>query len=416
MKPISRIRHRIPHNKIELDISLNSRNLIITGTNGAGKTTFVQELHRKLVARLLEDQDGQIYRHEQTLHNLKARLAHLENAPHSELELVQVREHIQNEEQWLTAARHGPEIELLETLEFRKLLIVGNGMVEYFEAFRQSHIAAAQGTDNTAYHPNELQGDQAQHIGSKLEKHLVKLRTRRSFAITEAQAPELVRAIDTWFASFEEHLRLLFEDKTVALRFDPQEFKFEITHANREPYSFQTLSSGYSAVFSILSRLLMRAEILGITPSDLSGVAIIDEIDAHLHASLQRKILPFLTNLCPRVQFIVTTHSPFVIASVSDALIVDISSNQQIEDLSSYSYEGILQTLLQTPTTSDLLRQRIQSLADALAQPATNIKRLKMLIASINANDLVLDEESAFYVTSAKLQVLKATRREADGV
>lgn len=44
--------------------------------------------------------------------------------------------------------------------------------------------------------------------------------------------------------------------------------------------------------------------------SDISGIVIVDEIDAHLHTSLQRDVLPKLIKSFPRVQFIVTTHSP----------------------------------------------------------------------------------------------------------
>ncbi|MFC4506830.1 MULTISPECIES: AAA family ATPase [Streptomyces] len=42
------------------------------------------------------------------------------------------------------------------------------------------------------------------------------------------------------------------------------------------------------------------------------GIVIIDEIDAHLHVSWQRRIGPWLTAHFPRIQFIVTTHSPYI--------------------------------------------------------------------------------------------------------
>ncbi|WP_404950064.1 AAA family ATPase [Streptomyces sp. ARC12] len=42
------------------------------------------------------------------------------------------------------------------------------------------------------------------------------------------------------------------------------------------------------------------------------GIVIIDEIDAHLHVSWQRRIGPWLTEHFPNIQFIVTTHSPYI--------------------------------------------------------------------------------------------------------
>ncbi|MFE9778627.1 AAA family ATPase [Streptomyces sp. NPDC005775] len=47
-------------------------------------------------------------------------------------------------------------------------------------------------------------------------------------------------------------------------------------------------------------------------PLHVPGVVIIDEIDAHLHVSWQRRIGPWLTSHFPNIQFIVTTHSPYI--------------------------------------------------------------------------------------------------------
>ncbi|MFD9421551.1 MULTISPECIES: AAA family ATPase [unclassified Streptomyces] len=50
----------------------------------------------------------------------------------------------------------------------------------------------------------------------------------------------------------------------------------------------------------------------GPSPLQVPGVVIIDEIDAHLHVSWQRRIGPWLTSHFPHIQFIVTTHSPYI--------------------------------------------------------------------------------------------------------
>jgi hypothetical protein len=49
----------------------------------------------------------------------------------------------------------------------------------------------------------------------------------------------------------------------------------------------------------------------------VEGVVFIDEVDAHLHPSWQRRIGPMLQRVFPNVQFIVSTHSPFVAQSAS---------------------------------------------------------------------------------------------------
>ena len=58
-------------------------------------------------------------------------------------------------------------------------------------------------------------------------------------------------------------------------------------------------------------------EPLDLGPSDIQGVVLIDEVDAHLHPKWQRTIAELLCKAFPRVQFIVTTHSPFVVQDTS---------------------------------------------------------------------------------------------------
>ncbi len=51
---------------------------------------------------------------------------------------------------------------------------------------------------------------------------------------------------------------------------------------------------------------------------DVRGIVIIDEIEQHLHPKLQRQILKRLDNKFPRVQFIMTTHSPLCVSGTAD--------------------------------------------------------------------------------------------------
>lgn len=86
------------------------------------------------------------------------------------------------------------------------------------------------------------------------------------------------------------------------------------------------LSDGYRAVLSLTFELIRQmAECYGAErlfsadnrQIDAPGVVLIDEVDAHLHPSWQRQIGPWLTRLFPHVQFIVTTHSPYVCQSAT---------------------------------------------------------------------------------------------------
>ena len=209
-----------------------------------------------------------------------------------------------------------------------------------------------------------------------------------------------------WFHNFDEQLKLLTEEKTAQLEFDPNKLQISIRQNDRQQYTFQQLSSGYSAIFNIYAALLVRVRYLDITPDQLKGVALIDEIDAHLHLSLQRKILPFLVKSFPNVQFIVTTHSPFVITSIEDVIIYDISKREQIENLSSYSYEAVAEGLLGVDPASDVLQAKIKELASIIENQKVTAK-LKDLSNDLNAVYDKLDEESKYFVNQAKLLIHK---------
>jgi len=52
--------------------------------------------------------------------------------------------------------------------------------------------------------------------------------------------------------------------------------------------------------------------------SDINGIVLIDEIDLHLHINLQKNILPQLIKLFPKIQFIITTHSPMFLLGMQE--------------------------------------------------------------------------------------------------
>jgi hypothetical protein len=76
--------------------------------------------------------------------------------------------------------------------------------------------------------------------------------------------------------------------------------------------SLDSLSTGQAALATIFLNILRYADMgrPGILLSDISGISIIDEIDAHLHSDLQRNVLPRLMRLFPQVQFVATSHAP----------------------------------------------------------------------------------------------------------
>lgn len=86
--------------------------------------------------------------------------------------------------------------------------------------------------------------------------------------------------------------------------------------------SFSHLSSGEIMLFSLFSSILKEYDDINATPiydtSEISGIVLIDEIDLHLHIEFQKEILPLLLKFFPKIQFIITTHSPFFILGLDE--------------------------------------------------------------------------------------------------
>jgi len=125
---------------------------------------------------------------------------------------------------------------------------------------------------------------------------------------------------------------------------------------DHEPFALHEMSDGYTAFLNIIMELLIRLESTNaVVDYDKPAIVMIDEIEAHLHVELQRKILPFLTQMFRNIQFIVTTHSPFIITSLKNAIVYDLEKKERLEEPSFYSYETVVESFLGTSTYSEEL-------------------------------------------------------------
>jgi AAA domain, putative AbiEii toxin, Type IV TA system len=97
-------------------------------------------------------------------------------------------------------------------------------------------------------------------------------------------------------------------------KFDATERQFEFSFRGRR-MPFAALSDGYRAFIGWLGDLLSNLN--DVTPSgsslsSISGLVLVDEIDLHLHPAWQRQAVPAISEAFPRLQFVLTSHSPIV--------------------------------------------------------------------------------------------------------
>ena len=197
--------------------------------------------------------------------------------------------------------------------------------------------------------------------GKDFIKYLVDKKVSESLLQTKGEYEKADR-IRQWFDSFEKLLREILEDPELKLDFDVDTFSFHILETGREQFDFNTLSAGYAAILDITVNILMRMEYQadGKFEFDMPGIVLIDELETHLHYELQKKVLPFLCRLFPNIQFIISTHSAFIINSISNAVIYDLESQTLVTDgLADYPYEGVIQGYFEVSTLSNLGLRRL---------------------------------------------------------
>ncbi|WP_170096480.1 AAA family ATPase [Photobacterium angustum] len=401
-KYVEKIYGVVPNTNKEIDIKLNGRNLIITGSNGSGKTCLLREFNRKtdllIAQKKIADRESietSIQYYEKSLKTSQKGTSQYERDQNN----------LERYKKQIDEINFGLTIAFTDYLSFSSKLDDRRAVLRLFEAQRKSEISSANTargleTEKALVQNQKKNQQKNQQLGNNLEQHLVNLRNRRSLAITEDKNYSLADKIDHWFAEFEEDLRQLLEDNTAKLNFNSDTLKFTIFQDSKPEYTFQSLSSGYKAIFDIYADLLMRTEYFDITPKELTGIVFIDEIDAHLHVSLQRLIFPFFTKSFPNIQFIVTTHSPFVLMSAQDTIIFDLTKNEQIdEDISLYSHTSVIKGLLGTKTTSARLEEYVNEIATIVNTDNVNYERLEVLVRKLRSVENTLDSQSkAFYL------------------
>jgi predicted ATP-binding protein involved in virulence len=84
---------------------------------------------------------------------------------------------------------------------------------------------------------------------------------------------------------------------------------------------FSLMSEGYRLITSLIGDLAYRCAVLNSSLEadclrETSGVVLIDDIEIHLHPSWQQRVVNDLHRTFPKIQFIISTHSPIVLSGV----------------------------------------------------------------------------------------------------
>ncbi len=332
------------------------QHLIITGKNGSGKTSLLLGLRNWL--RAINDEHFKTLVEEKipALQKIEKRL----NCDCSIEKRAQLEQQYDNLMLYVRAYANGIQVSFSNYAELEYRYKHGDFITACFTANRKTQITRSKGAEDVRLNDvYEVDSDP----GEFLHKYMVHLKTQQAYARNEGDLV-IVDRIQAWFDRFVDALRILLDDDTVTLEYDYKEYDFKIHESGRIPFGFDELSDGYSSVIHIVSDLILRMDknwLLRDTISqyDIEGIVLIDEVETHLHIELQKKIMPFLTRFFPRIQFIITTHSPYILNSISNAKVYDLERCIELEDLSVYSADGLAEGFFEADEYADELKDKI---------------------------------------------------------
>lgn len=140
--------------------------------------------------------------------------------------------------------------------------------------------------------------------------------------------------------------------------------------ANGMVSDFESLPAGYRRALDIAFDLANRAFLLN-NNCNPSGICFIDEVDLHLHPSLAQEILDRLLRAFPRMQFVVSTHSPVVLSNFKqdeDNVVyqlrrADDNSTEYNKLANSYGidYNSLLEDQMESPVRNSMLAELVNS-------------------------------------------------------
>lgn len=153
--------------------------------------------------------------------------------------------------------------------------------------------------------------------------------------------------------------------------------------------TLNNLSTGQLILLNLFITIIRHADVKNLNNSirleQIEGIVVIDEIDAHLHTKHQSEILPKLIKLFPKIQFIMTSHSPLFVLGMEKEFgaeniqLIDLPSGMNITSERFGEFEESFNFYKNTAKFEETLHQKIQETQKPLilVEGKTDIKFLK---------------------------------------
>ena len=351
--------------------------LMITGKNGSGKTSLLNAI-ADYIEEIL------------TNHDAILKLKTVENAP-----TIGIEEELSIYKKLHSHIFGNLAVEFDNIFHIVRSPIQKNFIIAFYEAHRT--IKNLQEPINPTKPELQDKWGIKQTSTQEFLNFLSDLKIQEALARNEKLEKD-ANQIREWFVNFERLLGEIFQDKDLQLYFNYKDYSFKILTKGKE-FKFTELSDGFAAVLDIVVDLILKMQHKNqLTRAyECEGIVLVDEIETHLHLELQKVIMPLLTDIFPNIQFIVTTHSPFVLSSLSNAVAFDLEHQEIIEDLTEYSYESLAEGYFGVKTASSYMGMQLNRLEELLK------KEMLSLSEKTELKGLICDFDKIPEVVSPKI-------------
>ena len=165
------------------------------------------------------------------------------------------------------------------------------------------------------------------------------------------------------------------------------------------PNIFQ-LSTGETSLLDLFFSILRDFDLTGkrfAKPEEIRGIVVVDEIDLHLHTIHQYDVLPKLMKMFPRIQFIVTTHSPLFILGMQKTFGEDgfalyrLPQGQEISPEEFSEFSDAYHSFTKTQKFKEDIRKEIENAQKPLVfmEGKTDVKYLEKAAELLGQKELL---------------------------
>lgn len=343
------------HN-FNISIPAESPHLIITGKNGSGKTILL-----KAIVNFLD-----IVKNNKTMSytNYYSQLEFWKkreiNDPQN---ILDIRQKIEFYQKLIDELYSKVDIDIENPVNLITKYQKNEFIISFYGAGRLTKMSEPKNPTK----PNlKIEGKAELSLTNQFLYFLSDLKVQEALARNEQQYAD-ADGIKQWFDEFEQLLKDIYQDPELKLVFNYKNYSFTIKTGGKE-FKFTEMSDGFMAAIDIIADLILKMQDDNslVRAYQKPGIVLIDEIETHLHLELQSIVMPLLTRVFPNIQFIVTTHSPFVLNSIPNAVAYDLEHREEINDLTEYSYQTLAEGYFGVKTESSYMAMRFDELRNLL--------------------------------------------------